>query len=185
MPNVFMGVAYDTPDLPYHHTGTNGISTNGFDVHSKFKQPPAARLARAGLALAYGIAVDTTTPLFAGVERSPTGAGLLVNISNAPGGLLPLRSAKGFEVLSNDYWVSVTASAVTSDGRVQLTDVPDQATRLRYNWYSNPCGYYCFECAVYARATPIANYSGEHDFLPLPPFQTGIPARAPVAVIAG
>ena len=93
---------------------------------------------------------------------------------NAPGGLLPLRSAKGFEVLSDGYWVSVTASSVTADGRVQLTDVPKTGTSLRYNWYSNPCGYYCFECAVYARATPIANYSGEEGFLPLPPFQAEI-----------
>ena len=34
------------------------------------------------------------------------------------------------------------------------------ATRLRYNWYSNPCGIDCFGCAVYAKVAPLGKLSG-------------------------
>ena len=49
MPNVFMATSLDTPDRPYPFTGINGVHDAGFNVHSPFKQPVAARLARSGL----------------------------------------------------------------------------------------------------------------------------------------
>lgn len=48
---------------------------------------------------------------------------------------------------------------------------------LRYNWYSNPCGYYCFGCAVYVGVAPLGQLSGAEPFLPQPPFIVDIPQR--------
>ena len=42
--------------------------------------------------------------------------------------------------------------------------------KLRYNWYSNPCGIYCFECAIYIKVKPLGFLTGMKDFLPLAPF---------------
>ena len=53
---------------------------------------------------------------------------------------------------------------------VTIAKVPSTATKLRYNWYSNPCGKQCFGCAVYVHVVPIGDLSGEESFLPLPPF---------------
>jgi len=42
---------------------------------------------------------------------------------------------------------------------------------MRYLWWGNPCGYTCFNCAVYVKVKEIASIpTGEKDFLPLPPF---------------
>jgi hypothetical protein len=51
MPKVFMAVSEDTPDVPGPCLGGGGkeCPSPGFNVHSRFKQPTAARLARAGL----------------------------------------------------------------------------------------------------------------------------------------
>lgn len=50
-------------------------------------------------------------------------------------------------------------------------------TMLRYNWYSNPCGYYCLGCAVYVGVAPLGQLSGAEPFLPQPPFIVDIPQR--------
>eukprot|EP01046_Picozoa_sp_COSAG06_P037081 COSAG06_NODE_4150_length_4519_cov_3.696045_6_plen_72_part_00 len=57
MPDVFMAVSLDTPDRPSTEPEPHSA---GFNVHSPFKQPTAARLARAGLSVAYGIDVEST-----------------------------------------------------------------------------------------------------------------------------
>ena len=68
------------------------------------------------------------------------------------------------------HWVSVTASA-RAHASVTLSGVPVAATKLRYNWYSNPCGLDVFGCAVYVDVDPVGNiFSGDFPFLPLPPF---------------
>ena len=103
---------------------------------------------------------------------------ILVTITGEAQGILPLRSSLGFEVLSNGIWHSVTA-VVTGNATLSICiggGGLDAAKALRYNWYSNPCGYFPFGCAVYVRVVPLAGgrgpISGEKPFLPLPPFWT-------------
>ena len=183
LPNTFMATCYDTPDRPTPQSidGKPGADP-GFSVHSPFKQPAGARLARAALALLKdeGVAVDIAFPVATSATRS--GSKLIVNVENVAQGILPLRSQQGFEVLSDGIWVSVPPSAtskttITLDLAAALPALKGTngsgngaATTLRYNWYSNPCGYYPFGCAVYVGVTPLGPLSGEEPFLPLPPF---------------
>jgi len=140
-------------------------------VHSPFKQPVGARLARAGLGLAYSdfVDVDTTSPLPGVVTRD--GDSLLLEVTHLGqgGGILPLRSAHGFEVSAYGRWHSVPATREDSS-HVRIHNVPGMATKLRYAWYSNPCGEGCFGCMVYVGVRPIGKRSGEEESLPLPPF---------------
>ena len=53
---------------------------------------------------------------------------------------------------------------------VTLGAVPPSATKIRYNWYPNPCGEQCYGCAVYVNVTPLGDFSGARDALPMPPF---------------
>jgi len=69
-----------------------------FNVHSPFKQPTAARLARAALPLVYNVSVDTVTPLAGAAVRTGDKTGITLTIKNAAGGVAPLRSSFGFEV---------------------------------------------------------------------------------------
>jgi hypothetical protein len=80
-----------------------------------------------------------------------------------------LKASKGMEVLVAGKWLSVPVTDHTRD-TVTIGPVPARATRLRYNWYSNPCGIGVFGCAVYAKVTPLGKLSGEEAFLPLAPF---------------
>ena len=66
------------------------------------------------------------------------------------------------EVLVAGKWLSVPVTDHTRD-TVTIGPVPARATRLRYNWYSNPCGIGVFGCAVYAKVTPLGKLSGEED----------------------
>ncbi len=70
MPKVFTAVSYDTPDRPERWAPDPFLDPAGFNVHSPFKQPTAARLARSALPLVYNISVDTTGPLPASVTRT-------------------------------------------------------------------------------------------------------------------
>lgn len=87
-----------------------------------------------------------------------------------------LRSSRGFEVLDSGRWVSVTAASQTASP-VTICGVLATGTMLRYNWYSNPCGYYCLGCAVYVGVAPLGQLSGTEPFLPQPPFILDIPQR--------
>eukprot|EP00038_Savillea_parva_P010797 m.192856 g.192856 ORF g.192856 m.192856 type:complete len:675 (-) comp18757_c0_seq1:153-2177(-) len=173
-PNTYMAVSYDTPDrpVPYPINGKPGADP-GFNVHSPFKQPTAARLARAALATVYNVTVDTVGPFAGHVTRTNDGHGLVIAIEQAGSGVAPLRSQRGFEVLSKGQWMSVPAVSTTSN-TVTISPVPADSTKLRYNWYTNPCGYDCFTCAVYVNVQTIGNWSGELPFLPLPPFFTDL-----------
>jgi sialate O-acetylesterase len=175
MPNTFMAVSVDTPDRPYP-CPIDGVpgADHGFGVHSPFKQPTAGRLARAGLALAYNMTFDTVGPRPSTVHRTPDGKGLVLNVDHVGSGLEPNMVTKGFEALVGNLWESVLCTVATHD-TVIIANVPQTATQLRYNWYSNPCGVDCFGCAVYARVTPTGTLSGETEpFLPLPPFAVAL-----------
>ena len=168
MPNVFMATSLDTPDRPYR-VGKDP----GFNVHSPFKQPVGARLARAGLSVAYGMEVDTTGPRPGRVSRHGDMVILQLEQIGSMSGV-KVHSKVGFEVLVASTWKSVTLAAHTKD-TVAIGPVPREATQLRYLWYSNPCGESCFGCAVYIEAKPLAPLSGELPFLPLPPFVMDLP----------
>ena len=173
-PSVFMGVSVDTPDKPFTYTGNNGVRDPGFNVHSPFKQPTAARLARAAMPVAYpGVMdVDTTGPRAGQVTRDVSAGTVVIKVANLGSAkVLEARSTRGFEALSNGTWVSVVVSGTDQDS-VTVSGVPSDATKLRYNWYSNPCGTDCFDCAVYIGPVPLlfGGLSGEMGFLPLPPF---------------
>ena len=142
-------------------------------MHSPFKQPTAARLARAGLSIAYNIDVGTTGPIPGAVTR--TGTTLTLTVENLGPGTagVQLRGDKGFEVLIGGKW-EVAQITTHTKATVTLSDVPKTATKLRYNWYSNPCGEGEFGCAVYIAVEPLGKLSGEEPFLPLPPFVKAI-----------
>jgi sialate O-acetylesterase len=171
MPKVFMAVSEDTPDVPGPCIGGDGqrCPSPGFNVHSRFKQPTAARLARAGLAVAYGRGDIEQGPVHGAVKRA--GDNLVLSIDNIgpSSGGVELKSSRGMEVLVAGKWLSAPVTANTRD-TVTIGPVPSGAARLRYNWYSNPCGIDCFGCAVYAKVTPLGKLSGEEAFLPLAPF---------------
>ena len=99
---------------------------------------------------------------------------LVLAIENAGSGVSELRSSKGFEALAAGHWVSCPATSRTSS-TVTVSGVPEGATKLRYNWWSNPCGLEVFGCAVYVDVEPLGHvFSGDFPFLPLPPFVADI-----------
>lgn len=126
------------------------------------------------LRTAYGFDIATTSPLAGPITRA-TGESLELKVLETGGGKLFLRSTAGFEALVDGYWQNVTIAGVADDV-VKLSNVPDNAKKLRYNWYSNPCGLYCFQCAVYVTVEKLFDLSGAEEFLPLPPFMADIPA---------
>eukprot|EP00937_MAST-01D_sp_MAST-1D-sp2_P005515 g5515.t1 len=182
LPAVFMAVSLDTPDRPGPTSFLNGTKVDpGCNVHSPFKQPVAARLARAALPVAYvddpaAVPVDTASPAFTAAQRAGSGgnggAAVVVHASGlGEDSGLPLRGdGRGFGLLSpGGKWVSAHITAHNRSS-VTLAGVAG-ATQLRYLWYSNPCGLRPFGCAVYAAAKPLVEgLSGEQPFLPLPPF---------------
>ena len=179
-PNVFMATSLDTPDKPFAYTGINGVHDPGFNVHSPYKQPVGARLARAGLVHAYGESLDTASPYFSSVTKNGSNAIVTFSDCGSPGVVLPPSTTRGFEILvhnasrNESRWLSepiVDHSQCT----VTVQDVYDEtmsASRLRYNWYSNPCGYDCYGCAINVQVTPLLAepISGMNNFLPVPPF---------------
>jgi hypothetical protein len=116
--------------------------------------------------------VDTTGPVHGAVQRH--GTSLVLSVERVGDGAgLQLRGARGFEVLSSGRWQTTKVAAHTRD-TVTLAPVPADATKLRYSWYSNPCGEQCFQCAVYTAVAPLGDLSGEEPFLPLAPFVMAI-----------
>ena len=97
--------------------------------------------------------VDTTGPLVESVKRAA--GGIVITIKNLGAGSgVELHSAAGFEVLTADSkWASVPIQTHTNE-TVAVGDAKG-ATKLRYSWYSNPCGEDCFGCAVYIAAKPL------------------------------
>jgi sialate O-acetylesterase len=170
MPKTFMAVNMDTP------------MSDG-NVHSIFKQPTAARLARAGLAVAYGMQFDTNAgPSVKGVEVE--GDSVTVKLIGLGKGGVQIRSTTGFEVLVNDggvaapgVWVNTPITGHQSDS-VTIGALASNASKIRYSWYSKPCGLDLFGCAVYTGTTALGNLSGELDFMPLPPFIQDLPSGA-------
>ena len=138
----------------------------------------------------------TFAPFFDGLDRDHGANVVTLTVGNITGGSeVRLHGTQGFEVLvpasehapnpasaalgpapaaSEMIWLSVaiTGHSTTS---VTVSGVPKSATKIRYNWWSNPCGEDCFKCGVYVTVTPIGTLSGELDFLPIPPYFASLP----------
>ena len=168
--NTFQAVILDTP-----------VASGS--VHSPYKQPCGARLARGGLAVKYGMkelhAVDpiATSAKLTGTTAVVTVAklgtkGVLANVG-AVGfevlGACPSFHLDGAEVGANQCWLRAPVTATTAT-TVSVQAVAG-ATAIRYLYYSSPCTLQPYKCAVYTNVTPLGPLSGEdQDFLPLGPF---------------
>ena len=166
LPNTFQAVSLDTPVF----SGS---------VHSPYKQPVGARLARGALSVAYGVTKlagghNPTAASAMLVKGTDTVRVSLTNLTTA--GLLPARRTIGFEILgASGFWnstpiVSTTATSVTVEG------CPSGATVLRYLWYNCPCTTAPFMCPLYVAVPAIGALSGELDSIPIGPFVLAITA---------
>ena len=144
-------------------------------VHSPWKQPASARLARGGLAVAYGIDSHKINPVVSTVSIS----GRIISIKLkglGPGGVTLQGNKLGFEALGGDgLWHSTPIKAKTTD-TVIVGPAPAGAKAVRYLWYQSPCSPYTgqpqvpYHCPVYAVGQALGSLSGELDLLPLGPF---------------
>eukprot|EP00937_MAST-01D_sp_MAST-1D-sp2_P002621 g2621.t1 len=164
LPGTFQAVIIDTP-----------VASGS--IHSPFKQPAGARLARGALALAYGQeqahAVD---PVATGAALLADGKSLAVTVGGVgPLGLDVRAGAQGFEVLGNCTagamcWKSCPIASAAG-AVVTLGGLPVAPVAVRYLWYTSPCGSNApFQCPVYAKVAPLGTLSGEEHPLPLGPF---------------
>ena len=158
--NTFQAVSLDTPAI------------NGW-VHSPFKQPVGARLARGALSVAYGVP-GLTAPLTA-TATVPTAEGQLtvtIHGAEAQPVHLEVRSALGFEVLGGDQvwrWAPILHTDATA-AAVVLGNASG-ASAVRYLWYMAPCTQTPYRCPIYAMVKALpGRLSGEKDFVPLGPF---------------
>eukprot|EP00039_Didymoeca_costata_P023904 m.8650 g.8650 ORF g.8650 m.8650 type:complete len:204 (-) comp3935_c0_seq1:5-616(-) len=176
---VYMAVSYDTPDRPYPTKFGNGRVDPGFNVHSPFKQPIGARLARAGLKMIYNVSIENVAPRLESITT--TAEGFLLKFSNLYNTSLELHSTRGFELLVNSTWCSTTINPKLSTSTMVFVNsgTCGNAKRIRYNWYDNPCGMNCYQCAIYAKVAPLGDYTGELPFLPLGPFVADIKDATP------
>jgi hypothetical protein len=103
-------------------------------VHSPFKQPAGARLARAALPVIFGVDVDTVGPVAGAI--STTSEGYVVSIEQCGSGPgVELHNTVGFEVLVNDgrqgfTWVSSPVVAHSAQS-VTIGRVPGNPTKIR------------------------------------------------------
>jgi len=163
--NTFQAVIIDTP-----------VASGS--IHSPYKQPVGRRLARGGLAVAYG---QKKYHAVAPVVASVTLRGGAVEV--AVGGLGRSKlvvsiGARGFEVLGNCSgpllcWMSSPIAAASAD-TVTLGGLPSAPQAVRYLWYIDAVGVHPFQAPVYAKAptlpgVPSSLYDGG-DLLPLGPF---------------
>lgn len=182
LPNTFQAVIIDTP------------LANGA-IHSPFKQPAGRRLARGGLAVAYGnAAAHAVDPVVSSATLSADGKSVTIAVGGlGSAGLVAVQGADAFEVLgacdpqpangtcTADVclcWVS-TPIALASKTTVTLLALPAQPQAVRYLWYISPYSpdgrhLMPFKAPVYAPtngdipgAVPIP---GGDDMLPLGPF---------------
>jgi len=147
-------IAKDGKDIGLAVTIDRGEANN---IHPAAKQDVGGRLALQALALAYGKAVESSGPVFLGLERK--NAALLVAFSHADRGLVakdgPLT---GFSVAGADK-VFFPAEAAIADGRGIISSGKVQEPVYdRYAWSDNPV------CTLY-------NSEG----LPAIPFRTDKP----------
>ena len=165
--NTFQAVILDTP-----------VASGS--IHSPYKQPVGARLARGGLRLAYNMEnEDSVRPFVESVKLSAGFNGVQVTVAG-----LGLNSHLmcsfvdlGFEVLGNVSWSKTgmgwasTPISGCNDNTVVLKNIPTNPKAVRYLWYATPCGMDVGQCPVSANVTALGGLSGEKEVkMMLPPF---------------
>ena len=165
--NTFMAVIIDTP-----------VASGS--IHSPFKQPVGRRLARGGLAVAYGQKqYHAVAPVVEGVALRGGTVEVTVGGLGHSKQLVVNIGARGFEVLGNCSagpslcWMSSPIAAASAD-TVTLTRLPSSPQAVRFLWYIDAVGVHPFQAPIYARAptlpgAPSCKYDGG-DLLPLGPF---------------
>lgn len=169
LPGVFMAAALDFGDTVA-------------GVHTRYKRPIAARLARSAAAVAYQESgVYFTGPVASTATASPDGTSVVVTFANPGAGGIDLRGPGGFSVCpvakaalcwewANDgLFHNATATIGAAPNEVVLS-VPAGAGPVglvRYEWNALPCRWPALEsCAVYSK----------EGGLPAPPFMIGVGA---------
>ena len=186
LPKTFQAVIIDTP-----------VASGS--IHSPFKQPAGRRLARGGLAVAYGMAdAHAVDPAVSSVELSADKSSLVVSVGGlGREGLVAATGASAFEVLGHCdpqpaagactepiclCWVSTPIASATKT-TVTIDGLPASPQAVRYLWYISPYAIggkllRPFVAPVYALADPIPNAAkipGGDDTLPLGPFVLPLP----------
>ena len=168
---TFQAVVLDTPAI------------NGF-VHSPFKQPVGARLARQALDVAYQMPQPSPrvtgagyTAAEAGAEGDPGKSTVVVTLAGLgfPAGAIQVRQSWGFELLSSlGVWHG--AAIQKAEGATLVLDASNATaggkppSALRYLWYTAPCTMHPYQCPVYVEVPPVVGgESGEMEYLPLAP----------------
>jgi hypothetical protein len=188
LPKTFQAVIIDTP-----------VASGS--IHSPFKQPAGRRLARGGLAVAYGMtsahAVDPTVTRES-LKMSADKSSLVVSVQGLGSkGLVAVVGADAFEVLGSCdpqpeagtctdatclCWMNTPIASAT-ETTVTLEGLPASPSAVRYLWYISPYAIggellRPFVAPVYALADPIPNAAaipGGADTLPLGPFVLPLP----------
>jgi hypothetical protein len=170
--NTFQAVILDTP-----------VASGS--VHSPYKQPVGARLARGGLRLAYNMVnEDVVRPVVDSVKLSSGFDGIEITISGLGASshlVCDVVGSLGFEVLGNVSWSKTgmgwksTPISSCTDNTVVINNIPKNAKAVRYLWYPTPCGMKVGQCPVSANVTHLGDSSGEKEIkMMLPPFIMGL-----------
>ena len=159
MPNTFMSIAYDWGDPTSPWT----------DIHPRYKQQVAARLANAGMAVAYDRSdIYWTGPIAQSAMSDGSSITVTFAATGASGLYIKYQDYVHFEVgTTNNTWTPVPIASNTAD-TVTVT-FAGAAEGIRYNWYTAPCAPAAgpLLCAVYA----------QDELLPAAPFVLPVTAQ--------
>jgi len=160
--NTFQAVAIDTP-----------VASGS--IHSPFKPTVGRRLARGGLAVAYGMEeANAVYPVVTGVHLEDDEVSVALG-GLGTDGLAAVIGSNGFEVLGNCSgpvlcWKSTPIVSATSSS-VSIGGLPESPRAVRYLWYIAPYGTQPFRAPIYTKAAPIVPVpTSDNDLLPLGPF---------------
>jgi len=143
MPNTFYANAMDWGDAtsPY------------LDIHPRYKQQVAARLANAGLAVAYDHPeLYWTGPIAQSAVSDGTSVVVTYGAPGSQGLYIKNENYVHFEVtIADDIWTPVPITGYTSN--TVTVAFSGAASAIRYNWYTAPCEPAAgpLLCAVYAQ----------------------------------
>ena len=163
LPNTFQAVIVDTP-----------VASGS--VHSPYKQPVGARLARRGLAVAYGATGQGYNDYASNVAvvahvRAPSSVVVTFKPLGANGKIAAKQGAFGFEVLGEDQiWHSTPIQSHAAQ-QVAIGPAPLGALAVRYLYYKNPCSLKPYNCPVTYDVGPLGRLTGETEAtFPVGPF---------------
>lgn len=147
MPNTFMAIAVDWGDATSPYT----------DIHPRYKQQVAARLANAGLAVAYDRSeIYWTGPIAQTAVSDGNAITITFGAVGESGLFIKNENYVHFEVgIANGTWTPVPIASWTNE-TVTLS-FSGSASQVRYNWYTAPCEPAAgpLLCAVYSASEEL------------------------------